>query len=67
MILRNAVECKKCGDLIESKHRHDWVQCKCGAIFTDGGTSYIRRGGKQEDMIDHSVFAKEPEEDEKEI
>jgi hypothetical protein len=22
------------------------VSCGCGAIFTDGGTSYIRRGAK---------------------
>lgn len=43
-ILRNRCQCRKCLDIIESKHRHDFVQCKCGAIFTDGGTDYIRRG-----------------------
>ena len=43
-LTRNRCMCNKCGDVIESKHRHDFVRCKCGAIFTDGGTDYIRRG-----------------------
>lgn len=41
---KNKCKCLKCGDIIESKHRHDWVQCGCGAIYTDGGLSYCRRG-----------------------
>lgn len=54
-IIRNVAECAKCGDVIESKHRHDFVSCKCGAIFTDGGTSYIRRGADDPaDIIDLS-------------
>lgn len=48
-MLRNIAKCKKCGDIIESKHRHDFVQCSCGAIFVDGGNDYIRRGGDQFD------------------
>jgi hypothetical protein len=44
-IIRNAARCKRCGDEIESRHRHDWVACRCGAIFVDGGTSYRRAGG----------------------
>lgn len=44
MILCNSARCLKCGDEIESKHRHDWVSCKCGAIFVDGGKDYLRRG-----------------------
>ena len=41
----NKVQCLKCKDIIESKHRHDFVRCKCGLIYTDGGQDYIRRGG----------------------
>ena len=41
-IIKNSAKCKKCGDVIESKHRHDFVSCKCGAIAVDGGTDYIR-------------------------
>jgi hypothetical protein len=47
---RNRVRCRKCGDVIESKTRHDFVPCKCGAIFTDGGNEYCHRGGNPEDM-----------------
>lgn len=43
-IIHNRIKCKICGDIIESKHRHDFVSCKCGACFTDGGHDYIRRG-----------------------
>jgi hypothetical protein len=44
MIIRNAAQCAKCEDVIESKHRHDFVSCKCGAIFVDGGKDYFRAG-----------------------
>jgi hypothetical protein len=55
-LIRNAAQCKKCGDLIVSKHRHDFVKCECGAIAVDGGLSYIRRVGNHEDMIDMCEF-----------
>jgi hypothetical protein len=42
--LRNRARCLKCYDIIESKHRHDFVICKCGAIFVDGGNDYWRAG-----------------------
>lgn len=48
-MIRNIAKCKKCGDIIESKHRHDFVQCSCKSIFVDGGHDYIRRGGDQFD------------------
>ena len=43
-ILRNRAKCLKCGDIIESVHRHDFVECSCGSIFVDGGHDYLRRG-----------------------
>jgi hypothetical protein len=46
VIVQNAVICNKCDDFIVSKHRHDFVECKCGNIFVDGGQAYLRRGGK---------------------
>ncbi len=51
-IIRNAAQCRRCLDEIESKYRHDWVSCKCGAIFVDGGKDYCRRGGNPEDFLD---------------
>jgi tRNA(Ile2) C34 agmatinyltransferase TiaS len=44
-ITRNAVRCLKCNDVIESKHRHDFVRCECGAIAVDGGQAYLKRSG----------------------
>ena len=40
----NRAKCKKCKDIIESKFRHDFIGCKCGEIFVDGGLVYLRRG-----------------------
>lgn len=56
MIVRNSARCRKCSDEIESKHRHDFAACKCGAIFVDGGRSYFRRGGNLEDIEDTSII-----------
>lgn len=50
-LVRNAAQCAKCKTVIESKHRHDFVSCECGAIFIDGGLDYIRGGGDPKDFI----------------
>jgi hypothetical protein len=42
-IVENSAICLNCGEKIVSKHRHDFVKCKCGAIAVDGGQSYLRR------------------------
>ena len=39
----NAVMCLVCGDLIASRHRHDFKFCKCGNVAVDGGKEYTRR------------------------
>jgi len=57
-IKTNKARCKKCLDVIESRYRHDFVRCKCGAIFVDGGIDYLRRGGNPEDFEDLSVYYK---------
>ena len=55
VVLSNKCQCRKCGDIIESIHRHDFVRCGCGSIFTDGGRDYIRRGAQDlNDIIDLS-------------
>lgn len=53
-IKRNAAQCLKCGDVIESKHVHDFVWCSCGAIAVDGGREYLKRAGHPNDMIELS-------------
>jgi hypothetical protein len=38
-------KCLDCEDILESKHRNDFVKCKCGNSFLDGGDDYFRGGG----------------------
>ena len=42
-IVRNAIRCKACGDVIESKTEHDFHTCSCGRVSVDGGHNYLRR------------------------
>ncbi len=46
----NIAKCAQCKSIIRSKHVHDFVRCKCGAIFIDGGEEYYRRDGLVEDF-----------------
>src|SRR3990167_9384214 len=55
-ILVNKARCKKCGDVIESKHVHDFVTCKCGAISVDCGKDYLRRVGNRTDFEEFSIM-----------
>ena len=48
-IIRNAIRCRKCGDIIESETVHDFRVCSCGACAVDGGHDYLRRCGTLED------------------
>lgn len=43
-IFDNKIQCRLCGYLVRSKNRHDFVRCKCGECFVDGGSWYQRYG-----------------------
>jgi hypothetical protein len=43
-LIRNAVQCNACGDVIESRTVHGFVRCKCGQCYVDGGLAYSRCG-----------------------
>lgn len=61
-IIRNRAQCLLCGDIIESRSRHDFVTCTCGALSVDGGHSYIRRAFiNQEDYEELSELEKDDE------
>lgn len=45
------IKCLLCGDIIESKYRHNLVSCKCGNCHIDGGNDYSRFGGKNFNKI----------------
>lgn len=59
-ILKNAVRCNRCGDIIESTHRHDFKTCSCGCVSVDGGLDYIRRSSRsRDDFTELSEFGEE--------
>ena len=58
-IIRNAIQCKHCGETIESVNVHDYVTCSCGACSVDGGHDYLRRSyatSPKDDYIDLSEY-----------
>ena len=47
------VKCLECGEVLESKFRHNFVSCGCpNEAFVDGGNDYLRCGGKDLDKIE---------------
>ena len=50
-------------NVIESKYRHDFKFCKCGAVAVDGGKAYLRRLGYEEDYEELSEVEKEDKKD----
>ena len=42
-LIRNAIKCNHCGEVIESKHVHDFKWCSCKTVAVDGGLSYVKR------------------------
>lgn len=53
---RNAIQCRKCGDVIESKFIHDFKYCSCGSMGVDGGLEYARMQGDLENIIELHEF-----------
>lgn len=52
VIVKNAIKCKNCGDIIESKSVHDYVTCSCGACAVDGSHEYLRRCAVEPDCYE---------------
>lgn len=60
-LVYNAAKCGCCGDVIVSRHRHDYVSCTCGSVSVDGGLDYLRRGySKDCEHTDLSVYDDAP-------
>lgn len=57
-LVYNAVTCVDCLDTIVSYHRHDYKTCRCeNQAMVDGGTDYIRYGGKDmKKVVHHAVY-----------
>ena len=63
IIISNRGKCLLCGDIIESKHVHDYVTCKCGNLSVDGGRDYLKRGFKSDKWEDLSEVVHEAKEE----
>ena len=52
-IYSNGVKCLECGWYLRSRNRHDCVYCECdNRTMVDGGSWYVRCGGKDMDKIE---------------
>ena len=49
--LKSRVKCRACGDIIKSKHRHDYVTCSCGEVSVDGGEDYTHINFKNRENL----------------
>lgn len=41
-MIKTAIHCLKCGDVIISRAQHDFHYCSCDSVAIDGGDSYMR-------------------------
>ena len=62
-IVKNSIQCKLCGDVIESTYCHDYIVCKCGACAVDGGHDYLRRTAKDQECYIELSITEEMKED----
>ena len=53
-IIKNKIQCKYCGDILESIDIYDKKKCSCGRVGIDGGHDYLKRIGREEDYIELS-------------
>lgn len=42
----NSAKCLVCGEIVRSKNRHNFAECKCGNLAVDGGSWYCKRVAK---------------------
>jgi hypothetical protein len=60
-LIRNAMQCLNCNDIIESTYRHDCKLCSCSGCTTDGGLDYIRRAHRDEiDYVALDIYSTDP-------
>ena len=54
LLTRNAVKCLACNTVLESKNRHNFVECNCSnRAFCDGGLDYVRFGAVNLDLVEN--------------
>ena len=54
VLTKNSVKCLVCNTILESKYRHDYVQCSCpNQTACDGGLEYQRTLAVDLDLIEN--------------
>ena len=54
VLTRNAIKCLVCNTVLESKYRHNYVQCRCSnEVATDGGLDYQGISAKDLDLVEN--------------
>jgi len=56
--IRHAIQCKKCLEIIESKHIHDFKICSCRAVGIDGGNRILGNLSEERSMFCANVLKK---------
>lgn len=59
MLTVNKAKCRKCQQVLESKHLTEVLKCKCGALGVSGGigkAGHIHRIGNSEDCEEMSEY-----------
>lgn len=62
-LIKNSIQCKRCGDILISEYTHDFKMCSCGAVSCDGGLSYLKRSFKNspDDFVELSEYSRNGE------
>lgn len=50
MAIVRGIRCRRCGDAVWSRHRHDMRRCRCGESAVDGGREYFKMVGPGDAM-----------------
>lgn len=55
-IIRNAVTCNNCGDMLRSKELYDYRVCSCRSVKISGGFNRLDRFSPEANYTEQSLF-----------
>ena len=57
-IFENKAKCLLCNKTIMSKNKHHMATCKCGNLSVDGGSWYLKRSVKNNDLSSYKELSR---------
>ena len=57
-IFKNQAKCLLCDEIIISENRHHYNTCKCGNLSVDGGSWYLKRSVKNNDLSSYKELSR---------